>query len=664
VSLGGIKKTGLGLGLALLLVVVYLLVSWGGVSPKSAESGVQVSAGIAEPTIVDVHPDSAPPGGTVAVRFTYERHPSDEGDEDDDISALIAGVVVEALEVRGHEAVFRVPELAHGTVDLRLRINGRVSASRSLPIEPLNSAKIFRNIVGGLAFVVLGLLTLSRAFRHRAGATLRRRVGTLTRSMRSSASFGAAIGAVSQTSTLAAALALPSAERRLLSFRSAVIVVVAAHLGAVAVGAVLPLAATRGAPLVIAVGVILRLTASEKRGRATAKLITGFGLLLHGAHMLRSGFAPLAEQPSWLLELRHLDVTTLSGLILAALIGALAAFVAQGPGLVFVVVLSVSQATSFLGMDQALAILAGTAVGSAMSSTLVSWPLGQISRRVAMSHLILAAVSVVLVWGMLPWLPDLVATVLGTDPTKMARGKKILHPNVGLHLAVAFVATQWCSALVLLPAVPWLSKKIRPSHAKRGGPGASMRGPLPIDAVLGVQRLGLEAMQQALEGDASAVVEIDGHLERARELADGHLGRLGEIKAGTDTLVAILAVQQSLEQVRYTAARAVRRGVRVDPHSQGGRYVCALYELLIAGLDDAATLLAGGVGPDMDDLRTREIEINATEAGFRDFLRTEIEADDTLDSADMMRMAELANGYETVGNQLYRLGLSLVPDEF
>ncbi|PRP96001.1 Na/Pi cotransporter family protein [Enhygromyxa salina] len=648
------RKRALGFVLALLLVGVYALVSWIEAEQPDAAADVRIPMG-AKPRIIDVQPSSAPPGGTVVVHFVSEIESREE------VLAIVDGVKVPPLDVRGDEVVFQVPDVAHGTADLRISLNGRKSPPRPLPIEAPNYLKSIRNVVGGLALVLLGLLTLSRAFRHRAGATLRRRVGGLTRSMRSSMTFGVAIGGVTQTSTLAAALALPSAERRLLSFSSAVTLVLAAHVGAVMIGSVLPLAASREAPLVIAVGVILRLTATDQRARSTAKIVTGVGLLLFGAHMLRSGFAPLAEQPSVLLDLRHLDVSSLTGLVLAATFGAFAAFVTQGPGVVFVLVLSVTQATSFLSVDQALAILVGTSVASALSTTLVSWPLGLTSRRIALAHGILALASVLVMWLMLPWLPELVATLLRSDPEEIDRGKKLLHPNVGLHLAVGFIVMQCVATLAVFPIVGRLSKLLRPAYSR--SPTRELGPSLqPISVVLLEQKRALEQMKVVLEGEPDAPAVLERHLERARELADAHLAQASAGSTDTDTLVSILSVEQSLEQVRYTVERAARRGVRLE--GEGGRFIHELHALLLAGLDDAVTLVGGGSGPEIDDLRAREIQINATEAALREFLRAQIEAGDVTDSTNLLRLAELANGYETVGNQLYRLGLGLVPEDF
>ncbi|KIG18987.1 Sodium-dependent phosphate transporter [Enhygromyxa salina] len=628
--------------------------SWIEAEQPDAAADVRIPLG-RKPRIVDVQPSSAPPGGTIVVHFVSEV------ESREDVFGVVDGVKVTPLDVRGDEVVLRLPDVAHGTADLRISLDGRKSPPRPLPIEAPNYLKTLRNVVGGLALVLLGLLTLTRAFRHRAGATLRRRVGGLTRSIRRSASFGAALGGVTQTSTLAAALALPSAERRLLSFSSAVVLVLAAHVGAVVVGSVLPLAASREAPLVIAVGVILRLTATEQRGRSTAKIVTGVGLLLYGAHMLRSGFAPLAEQPSVLLELRHLDVGSFTGLLLAAAFGAFAAFVTQGPGVVFVLVLSVSQATSFLSIDQALAILVGTSLASALSTTLVSWPLGRTSRQIALAHAILAAVTVVVMWLMLPWLPELVATLLNSNPDKLDRGKKLLHPNVGIHLAVGFIVMQSVATLAVLPVVTRLSRLLRPAYARSATKeiGPSLQ---PISVVLIEQKRALEQMQAVLGGDPDAPAELERHLERARDLADAHLAKASAGSTDTDTLVSILSVAQSMEQVRYTVERAARRGVRLE--GEGGRFIAELYGLLLAGLDDATTLIGGGGGPEIDDLRAREIQINATEAALREYLRAQIEAGDDANSANLLRLAELANGYETVGNQLYRLGLGLVPEDF
>ena len=645
---GGKGKTGLGLVLVLLLAIAYISTALQQDQGSSDDSELILEAVSSSPTIIDLHPRSVPPGGTLALRF--------ESETQGEVRALLGSEELTPIEVYTNEAVFRVPEGIRGKAELSLRVGEAQSAPQLLDIEPLNKAKIARNVAGGLALVMLGLLSLSRAFRRRAGANLRRRVGTLTRSVRKSLTFGVALGGLSQTSTLAAALALPSAERHVLSFRSALIVILAAHVGAVVVGALLPLAATREALLIITAGVILRLTTSDSQGRAIAKMIIGLGLLLHGAHTLRTGLAPLAEQPSWLLELRHLEVMSPGGLLLTALLGGLLAFAAQSPGVAFVLVLSVCQATSFLSVEQGLAILAGTTLGAALSTTMISWPLGLLSRRIALAHGLLALLSLVLMWLMLPWLPDLLTIVLGTNPEELARGKKILRPNISLHLVVGFIAMQAAATALAMLATKTLSRKLNPTEA-RAAPREIDESTPPVKTALEQQHLALEAMEGILLGDPSAPSHVDAHLERVRRLSEEQL-ETGV--TNPDTLIAILAVQQSLEQVRYTVTRAAERGLKIEGES--GRCIENIHAHLLAGLDDAIALIDGSGSTDLEELRAREIRINATEADLRARLRRE--SADKPFSSEMLDLAELANGYESVGNQIYRLSLGLLPDDF
>ena len=220
---------------------------------------------------------------------------------------------------------------------------------------------------------------------------------------------------------------------------------------------------------------------------------------------------------------------------------------------------------------------------------------------------------------------------------------------------------QWLATLAVLPVVGRLSKKLRPAYARSTTRDLSP-SMLPISVVLREQKRVLEEMQLVLEGQPESMAKLERHLERARELADAHLAQASAGSTDTDTLVSILSVEQSLEQVRYTVERAARRGVRLE--GEGGRFIHELHALLLAGIDDATTLIGGGSGPEIDDLRGREIQINATEAAFREFLRGQIEAGDVANSTNLLRLAELASSYETVGNQLYRLGLGLVPEDF
>ncbi|MBL4686432.1 MAG: Na/Pi cotransporter family protein, partial [Nannocystaceae bacterium] len=450
-------------------------------------------------------------------------------------------------------------------------------------------------------------------------------------------------------------VALPAVERRLMAFSSAVAFVVGAHLGAVVVAAILPLAGTKDAPILILLGVLLYAAGRGRRGQAAAEFVVGIGVLLIGVQMLRAGFAPLAEEHTWALQLGNIDPSTLQGLVVAALLGATASFVAQGPGPLLLIVVSLTQATNFLDIDQSLAILAGAPLGSGMGTLLVSWPFGTTSRRVALTHLTVSAMAVIVMWVVLPWTSPLVETLLGSDPMAVAYGKKILHPNATTHLAVACVLLQTVGTLASMALVRPLSAAM-----SRALPRAQRVASVPpLHDMLAKHERALRFMQQALSGKAGANTSAKGELEGARQVVDAHLDRAD--LSQLPTLRSLLAIDTGLTQLLTVVGRVADRGVTVAPDQDGN--LQQLHQGIAAGIHDAQELLAGTGTASLETLRAREIHLNAAEAAQR---RGANEGTGTATRAQLERalvVAELAGAYEAVGNQLYRLMVALVDDE-
>jgi hypothetical protein len=391
-------------------------------------------------------------------------------------------------------------------------------------------------------------------------------------------------------------------------------------------------------------------------------LVIGLGLLLHGIYMLRTGFAPLAEHPSILLELRHIDPTSAWGLLLAASIGAAIGVATQGPGPVFVLVLSVAQSTSLLSMSQALAFLAAVPMGSALSSVLLSSTMGTQARRLAVGHVILALAMLLTSWLLIPFLPGWVATLVDGDPTAIAYGKKVLHPDMALHLAASFVGMQVIATLAVLPLVRPLSHRMRPEFSRGGTRDLTGRGP-SLRGILEGQRQALDYAQKVWMGDGGDLSALDAQLEQTRRLAEKHLERDPRLRDdGHDgILLSLMSVQQSIEHLRDTTGRLPRRGWTLEGKPR--ETIAGLHELVRSGITGAIALLEDEGGPGIDELRSREIDANAREADLRKSIESDMNKLKGGDARRLLLFAELASAYEGVGNQVYRLGMALAPDD-
>ena len=109
----------------------------------------------------------------------------------------------------------------------------------------------------------------------------------------------------------------------------------------------------------------------------------------------------------------------------------------------------------------------------------------------------------------------------------MQWGKRVLLPNFGLHLGVAFALSQLAAAVVLLPAVRWLARwleRVLPEGSRRelsrvGDPAGVVRAGLL--RVLGAQRSGIEPLLElALDGRRASGRAAEHRLADAHEVLE------------------------------------------------------------------------------------------------------------------------------------------------
>ena len=89
----------------------------------------------------------------------------------------------------------------------------------------------------------------------------------------------------------------------------------------------------------------------------------------------------------------------------------------------------------------------------------------------------------------------------------------------------------------------------------------------------------------------------------------------------------------------------------------------SLHALLIEGIDELTRQLEAGTTPDLDDARSREIRLNATESESRQGLLVDADKGEPSGMIALrLNSSELVNAYETVGNHLYRLNEALAAE--
>ena len=631
--------------------------------------------------VAELNPVEPHAGDAVFVRVTGAR-------KDQPLRVVISNAQVSKLDAailheKRDQLIVQIPgSFAAGTAKLRVVQGDRQSKPFEFRVERVQRRKLLRNVIGGLALLVLGLRMLSQGLRSWAGHRMRGFLGRLTGGSPRAVGLGALVGAVTQLTTTASGLIVGLLEPRLISLGAAIAVLIGAQLGAAATVVVLPLASAREGLLVVAIGVAWVSFAADRRRTAFGNAILGGGLLFYGLHLLRVGFEPMVADPQVLPYLRYLRSSGVVGYLACGAAGVVLSALLQGPAPVFGLVLGLAQATGALELPHALAILAGTNLGAALDTTAVAWPFGNNARRLALSHVMFGALITLAILATIPawaWLADLLAK---GDPGEIAYGKRVLLPNFDEHLSAGFVASQLFAALVSAIALPWIiraARRVIPTRAEQQPPvfrarrvtavneGAAVIARRALGRALRHQRTALEAaLQLCATMDRTHGMESEHALSDARaEVEEMFPGLPGDAQQGDEVLglrhaaLAVLQLQRVVEDLLRLAERGLERNLTLD----GTDYAALrpVHDLVLQGMADLIDGIERGEMLDVEQARAREILLNAGEAAGRLQAIAGRDGDNRAVPA-RLRLTELLDAYENVGNHLYRVFESTTTD--
>jgi Na+/phosphate symporter len=588
------------------------------------------------------------PGDAIIVTFQG-------ADDDQPITAKIAKQVAEVLVREPGSIVVRIPNDAPlGKAGLRIAQGERRSKSWDLHIKPTNHHKLIGRLLGGLALFVYGLGLLAAGLRGLTGQRMRSLLGRLTRSPPQAVGVGMLVGAVTQLTSSAAALAVSLVEARLLALAPAVAILVGAQLGASFTGALLPIAFARESLLVIAVGVLWTRLATGRRGQAVAGLVLGTGLMLYGVHLLQTSVEPLVSDPKLLPYLDQLRGDGVLATLVCAATGVLLALVLQGPGPVYVLVLGLVHVSGALPLANALAILAGTNLGAALGMALIAWQSGRLARPLALPHLWYGATATLLVLATLPAWAWLASAMVGSDASMPVR------------LAVGFAVSQLVVTLAWMAVLPSLGSRVK-RHPRVAVPPSTGTDSLALTAQREIGRSFVRqaraieiALDTSCTGERAHGAEAEEILVESRHAIEQQYALLGgdssqAMEGIAAAVVASLQLQRVVEQLVYLAELGIERGLRLTTEEQDR--LRAMYALARQSFDAVIEAIEQGTPPDLEAAGAREIHMNQLEAEGR---TTAMAAPRKNESASIrLGISELVDGYEHVGNHLFRVAKTL-----
>ncbi|MES1184354.1 MAG: hypothetical protein ABUL60_11090 [Myxococcales bacterium] len=619
--------------------------------------------------VVSVTPADPTPGSAVTVQFAGAEHPRE-------VQAYVGKNALPVLSRLEDALVVRLP----GAVPpghLKLRVAGGAERSKpyDLRVKLENWRKPFRSVLGGFALLIFGIGVLGRGAREAVGLRSTHVLARWAQRGPAALGMGLGLGMLAQSTTAAASVLAGLVSSSLLALGPAAAAFLGAELGTATAPLISGLFDPREGLLVVALGVMWLGFATNRRSSALARLALGVGLISFGLQTLRPGFEPFVQAPALLSLVVKLRATGVLGVATCALLGAALVAIFQGPAPVCVLVLVLAQTTAQWDLRTVLAVLSGSGLGAAIGAMLTS-AAGKSSRKLALLNLMLGALSTLLVASTVDLFAFLADQVVPGIPHEIHWGKRVLLPNLGLHMGVAFAMSQLASALVLLPVSFRLARVVErwfPQDRQSKLPSVGDATRVTRSRLLQVAELQLSALaplrQLALDGDRDAGRLVERAIAESQALLDElvagpvlALGDAPESRALGSAALTNVQLQRSLEGLERQAELFVDARVALSrngrPSELAESDLAALDEMhanLSAAGNAVLEALRDGTAIDLDAARSREIAMNALEARLR---KGVLEGDpETVRSH--LAVLKLADAYEATGNQLYRLSEAL-----
>lgn len=541
-----------------------------------------------------------------------------------------------------------------------------------LRVKTPNWHKVFSSLIGGIALVLFGISLLSRGVRESTGLHFAQAV-TRAAKLRSVAYvFGALTGAVVQSTTSAAGMLAALSSSGVLPLVPAALAFLGAQCGAT----VAPLLVTgtlepREGLVAVTIGVLWLALAIDRRSGALARLVLGAGFVAFGLQVFRPGLEPFASDPMLLSFADTLRAESVADVALCALIGSVLVALMQGPAPLIVLILAVAQTTGVWDLTTALALLAGTGLGSAVAALLTA-SAGTQARRLARLHLWLGTASTLFATATVGVWSAAAELLIGPQVAGYSRVAHGPLNDLGLPLAVSFGLSQVATALLLSAGLPLLTR-LRERQV-RGERGAIDQGDLTtlrdeLSRVLGLQQRALDALSVLAQTGARsfgqraeyALADARSELERlveaqARSLPSG----TPEGNALRNAALGCLQLQHAIESLlrraeRVTEARLVHAE---EPHllslpGDDEVVLRELHSLVSEGVSAMRESLTQSEPPDLDHARAREIKINRLESHARRVLHDAAQTPELIEQH--LHVLQVIDAYEVVGNQVYRL---------
>jgi phosphate:Na+ symporter len=315
---------------------------------------------------------------------------------------------------------------------------------------------IFQTL-GGLGLFIFGMRLMSDALKKVAGKKLRTVLGAVSSNRVIACATGTAITSIIQSSSATTVMLVGFVDAGLMTLTQAVGVVLGANIGTTITAQLIAFNISRYALPAIATGVLLKFFFASKKWQSWGEVFLGFGMLFYGLATMKTGLAPLKEEPAFITFLTRFQAQDLSEILLCVVTGAALTMAVQSSSATVGITMALAS-QGLLSFEGSVAMILGENIGTTLTAQLASIGSNVNARQTAMAHSLFNVFGVIFVILAFPYFVRAViyvtTTVLGIGNPEFLLGEE--RPFISRHIANAHTLFNVINAAIFLVVLPYL----------------------------------------------------------------------------------------------------------------------------------------------------------------------------------------------------------------
>lgn len=290
----------------------------------------------------------------------------------------------------------------------------------------IDLSAILMGLFGGLALFLFGMDQMSDALKLVAGDKMKNVLAKLTTNRFTGAIAGAFITSIIQSSSVTTVLVVGFISAGLLTLSQSVGVIMGANIGTTITAQIIAFKVTQYALALVAVGFAMFFCSKHEKTRHYGHMIMGLGLIFFGMQLMSDGTKPLRSFEPFIQLMQQMDRPFMAILVAAVFTG-----IVQSSSATTGIVIALA-CNGYISLEAGIALIFGANIGTCVTAILAAMGKPREAKRAALVHIIFNVAGVVIWFGLIGPLADVVRTV---SPTASAASVGVATETLRTELA-------------------------------------------------------------------------------------------------------------------------------------------------------------------------------------------------------------------------------------